>query len=87
MATLAEDRPRQGLVERILVRVRDGAHGLNERLAREGAVGEIVGAIVRIEDADLFVSPPETELASAQGNGNVVTIGGRTGIMRLGSSY
>ena len=53
MAALAEDRPRQGLVERILVCVRVGAHGLDERLAREGTVGEVVGAVVCVEYAHL----------------------------------
>ena len=53
VAALAEDRPRQRLVERILVCVRVGAHGLDERLAREGTVGEVVGAGVRVEYAHL----------------------------------
>ena len=53
MAALAEDRPSQGLVERILVCVRVGAHGLDERLAREGTVGEVVGAVVSVEYAHL----------------------------------
>lgn len=53
MAALAEDCSRQGLVERVLVRVRRGAHRLDEGLARQCAFGEVVSAVVRVEDARL----------------------------------
>ena len=84
MAALAEDRPRQGLVERILVCVRVGAHGLDERLAREGTVGEVVGAVVCVEYAHLYdASPPEAWLALAFGRRGVDGSQGGRGLRGL----
>ena len=51
--TLAEDRAREGRVERVLVRVRRGRHRLDERLAGQGALCAVVGAVVGVEDAHL----------------------------------
>ncbi len=56
MPALANDRADQRFVERVLVCVGLGAHGLDERLARERAVVEEVLRIVCDEDPLLFVS-------------------------------
>ena len=65
VAALAEDGAREGLVERIRVRVRVGAHRLDERLARASALGAVVDAVVRVEYARLrggaFESPRDND--------------------------
>lgn len=53
MFGLADDGLRERLVERVLVRVRRRAHRLDERLAGQGALCAVVGAVVGVEDAHL----------------------------------
>lgn len=61
MAALTEDGARERLVERVGVRVRSRAHGLDERLAGEGALGVVVGAIIGVEYAHLPSSTNQSE--------------------------